>query len=99
LGGASWWVSIVVLSLLCWGKVVLGGVVIVGESAIWCGGRDLGCRLIVGAAGSGVHREVCKVGGLGADVGGACLGRIWFAAWLLAGVKWVGCGRWEGCQG
>jgi len=71
----------------------------VGKSAICCGGCGLGWGLIVGAAGSGVHREVCKVGELGAGVEGACLGQIGFAAWLLAGVKWVGCGWWEGCQG
>ncbi len=36
----------------------------------------------MGAAGSGVHREVCKVGGLGADVGGHV---------------WVGYGLQHGC--
>jgi len=59
----------------------------VGKSAICCGGHGLGQVLIVGAAGGDVHKEVCKVGELGASVGRAYLGLIGFAAWLLAGVR------------
>jgi len=79
--------SIMVLSLLFGGKVGFRGAVIVSKLAICCDDHGLGQGLVVGAMSSGVHKEVCKVGELGAGFGGLYLGLRGCMAWLFTGVR------------